>query len=168
MSRLEKSRAQRILWLLEELKIEYELKTYKRVNMLAPPEFKKVHPLGKAPLVSIQAEGAAEPIVLAESGLIIEYLVDHFGPSLAPQRWQDGKENQVQGETEGWLRYRYLMHYEEGTLIPYLVTGLLLKGGSIGPDIFTARRADALTICSHQHQISVLHQANRKCHQGQC
>ncbi|KAI4112297.1 MAG: hypothetical protein LQ338_008328 [Usnochroma carphineum] len=95
--------------------------------MLAPPELKKVHPLGKSPLVSVQAEGAAEPIVLAESGLITEYLIDHFGPSLAPKRWQEGKENQVQGETEEWLRYRYLMHYAEGTLMPLLVIFLLLK-----------------------------------------
>ncbi|KAL8696272.1 MAG: hypothetical protein Q9201_007742 [Fulgogasparrea decipioides] len=123
---LEKSRAQRILWLLEELKIDYELKTYKRQNMLAPPELKKIHPLGKSPLVSVQAEGAAEPIVLAESGSMVEYLIDHFGPSLAPKRWQEGKENQVQGETEEWLRYRYYMHYAEGTLMPYLVTSVLL------------------------------------------
>ncbi|KAL8992431.1 MAG: hypothetical protein Q9188_007585 [Gyalolechia gomerana] len=124
---LEKSRAQRILWLLEELKIDYELKTYKRVNMLAPAEFKKIHPLGKAPLVTVQAEGAAEPIVLAESGPIAEYLIDHFGSSLAPKRWQEGKENQVQDETEEYLRYRYFMHYTEGTIMPYLVTALLLK-----------------------------------------
>ncbi|KAI4189204.1 MAG: hypothetical protein L6R41_001647 [Letrouitia leprolyta] len=124
---LEKSRAQRILWLLEELKIEYELKTYKRENMLAPAAFKKIHPLGKAPLLTIQAEGASEPIVLAESGPIAEYLIDHFGPSLAPAQWQEGKENQVQGETEEWLRYRYFMHYTEGTLMPYLVTALLLQ-----------------------------------------
>ncbi|KAL8990713.1 MAG: hypothetical protein Q9177_000694 [Variospora cf. flavescens] len=124
---LEKSRAQRILWLLEELKIDYELKTYKRINMTAPPELKKVHPLGKSPLVSIQGEGAAEPIVLAESGFIIEYLIDHFGPSLAPQRWQEGKENEVQGERDEWLRCRHLMHYGEGTLMPYLVTALLFR-----------------------------------------
>ncbi len=95
--------------------------------MLAPPELKKVHPLGKSPLVSVQAEGAAEPLVLAESGLITEYLVEHFGPSLAPKRYQEGKEGQIQGETEEWLRYRYFMHYGEGTLMPYLVTALLLR-----------------------------------------
>ncbi|KAL8689752.1 MAG: hypothetical protein Q9224_004572 [Gallowayella concinna] len=95
--------------------------------MLAPPEFEKVHPLGKAPLVSVQAEGAAEPLVLAESGLIIEYLIEHFGPSLVPKRYQEGKEGQVQGETEEWLRYRYFMHYGEGTLMPFLVTALLLR-----------------------------------------
>lgn len=98
--------------------------------MLAPAEFKKIHPLGKAPLVTVQAEGAAEPIVLAESGPIAEYLIDHFGSSLAPKRWQEGKENQVQGETEEYLRYRYFMHYTEGTIMPYLVTALLLKSKS--------------------------------------
>lgn len=98
--------------------------------MLAPAAFKKIHPLGKAPLLTIQAEGASEPIVLAESGPIAEYLIDHFGPSLAPAQWQEGKENQVQGETEEWLRYRYFMHYTEGTLMPYLVTALLLQSKS--------------------------------------
>lgn len=68
--------------------------------------------------------------MLAESGLIIEYLADHFGPSLVPKRWQEGKENRVQGETEEWLRYRYLMHYGEGTLMPYLVTALLFRSRS--------------------------------------
>lgn len=78
----------------------------------------------------MQADGAAEPLVLAESGPIAEYLIDHFGPQLAPIKWQDGKENQVQGETEEWLRYRYYMHYNEGTLMPYLVTALLLSSKS--------------------------------------
>ncbi|KAL8725666.1 MAG: hypothetical protein Q9166_007209 [cf. Caloplaca sp. 2 TL-2023] len=142
---LEQSRAQRILWLLEELKIEYELKTYKRVNMLAPPELKKVHPLGKSPLVSVQAEGAAEPLVLAESGLITEYLIEHFGPSLAPKRYQDGKEGQVQGETDEWLRYRYFMHYAEGTLMPYLVTALLLRTVREKSPFFIKPIANAIT-----------------------
>ena len=96
--------------------------------MLAPPELKKVHPLGKSPLVSVQAEGATEPLVLAESVLITEYLIDHFGPWLAPTRYQKGKEGQVQGETEEWLRYRYFMHYAEGTLMPYLVVALIFRG----------------------------------------
>ncbi|KAL8841314.1 MAG: hypothetical protein Q9176_003407 [Flavoplaca citrina] len=142
---LEKSRAQRILWLLEELKIDYELETYKRVNMLAPPELKKVHPLGKSPLLSIQADGATEPLVLAESGLITEYLIEHFGPSLAPTQYQKGKEGQVQGETEEWLRYRYFMHYAEGTLMPYLVTALLLKAVREKSPFFIRPIANAIT-----------------------
>ena len=77
--------------------------------MLAPPELKEVHPLGKAPIVSIESENTPNPIVLAESGLITEYLVDHFAPHLAPRRYSEGKEGQVGGETESWLRYRYLV-----------------------------------------------------------
>ncbi|KAL8817928.1 MAG: hypothetical protein Q9223_003334 [Gallowayella weberi] len=142
---LEKSRAQRILWLLEELKVDYELKTYKRNNMLAPPEFKKVHPLGKAPLLSVQAEGASEPLILAESGLIIEYLIEHFGPSLAPKRYQEGKEGQVQGETEEWLRYRYFIHYAEGTLMPFLVTALVLRTIREKSPFFIKPIANAIT-----------------------
>ena len=129
--RLEKSRSQRILWLLEELKVEYELKTYKRKNMLAPPELKQIHPLGKSPIISVQAEGMSEPLVLAESGLIIEYIIDHFGPHLAPKRYKEGKEGQVGGETEEWIRYRYFMYYGEGSLMPYLVILLLMNSKSL-------------------------------------
>lgn len=128
MPRLEKSRSQRILWLLEEAKVNYEVKTYKRQRMLAPPEFKKIHPLGKAPIISIESENTPEPIVLAESGLITEYLIDHFVPSLAPKRYAEGKEGQLGGETESWLRYRYYMHYAEGSIMPYLLTSLLVNG----------------------------------------
>ena len=61
--------------MLEELNLEYELKVYKRgSDKLAPKELKDIHPLGKSPIVSIQAPGAEKPIILAESGLIIEYL----------------------------------------------------------------------------------------------
>ncbi|KAI4221724.1 MAG: hypothetical protein L6R36_006692 [Xanthoria steineri] len=142
---LEKSRAQRILWLLEELKIDYELKTYKRVNMVAPPELQEIHPLGKSPLLSVQAEGAPEPLVLAESGLIAEYLIEHFGPSLAPNQYQNGKEGQVQGETEEWLRYRYFMHYAEGTLMPFLVIALILRTIREKSPFFIKPIANAIT-----------------------
>ena len=101
--------------------------------MVAPPELKEVHPLGKSPLLSVQAEGAPEPLVLAESGLITEYLIEHFGPSLAPNQYQNGKEGQVQGETEEWLRYRYFMHYAEGTLMPFLVISLVLRSMILPP-----------------------------------
>lgn len=124
---LEKSRAQRVLWLLEELKLDYELKTYKRQNMQAPEELKKVHPLGKSPLLSIESAATEKPIILAESGVIIEYLIDHFGPHLVPKRYEDGRDNQVGGETESWLRYRYYMHFTEGSFMPLMVIGLLMK-----------------------------------------
>ena len=128
--RLEKSRAQRILWLLEEVKVDYELKTYKRQNMLAPGELKEVHPLGKSPLISVETEATSKALVLAESGLITEYLVENFGPWLIPKKYQDGKEGQVGGETENWLRYRYYMHYAEGSLMPMLVIALVLNSKS--------------------------------------
>ena len=107
--------------------MEYELKTYKRKDMLAPEELKKIHPLGKSPIISVQTEGMSKPLVLAESGLIIEYVTDHFGPQLAPKRYMEGKENQVGGESEEWIRYRYYLHYAEGSLMPYLVVALLMS-----------------------------------------
>lgn len=125
--RLEKSRAQRILWLLEELKVDYELKTYKRQNMFAPSELKEVHPLGKSPLISVETEATSKPLVLAESGLITEYLAENFGPWLVPKKYQEGKDGQAGGETEGWLRYRYYMHYAEGSLMPMLLIALLMN-----------------------------------------
>ncbi|KAG8528934.1 uncharacterized protein KY384_006623 [Bacidia gigantensis] len=125
---LEKSRAHRILWLLEELSIPYELKTFKRKNMLAPPEFKEIHPLGKAPLITVSSPATGDkPIVIAESGPIVEYLLEHFGKSFLPKQWKEGKEGQVGGETEGWLRYRYFMHYVEGSLMPYMVMALIFR-----------------------------------------
>lgn len=124
---LNKSRSQRILWLLEECKLKYELKIYHRLPVgLAPPDLKKIHSLGKSPVISIEADGLTEPLVLAESGLIVEYLVDHYGPHLAPKQWKEGMEGKVGGETEEWLRYRYFMHYAEGTLMPFLVLALLM------------------------------------------
>lgn len=129
--RLEKSRSQRILWLLEELQIDYELKIYHRASdMMAPKELKDVHPLGKSPVISVEAEGMSKPLVLAESGLIVEYLVDHFGPWLAPKRYMQGKEDQIGGESEEWLRYRYYMHYAEGSLMLYMVVALLANSKS--------------------------------------
>src|SRR5580692_3279772 len=72
---LNNSRSQRILWLLEELGVPYEIKRYQRdaVTMLAPPELRAVHPLGKSPVIT---DGDA---VVAESGAIIEYLVGRHG-----------------------------------------------------------------------------------------
>ncbi|MCJ1379779.1 hypothetical protein MMC17_002882 [Xylographa soralifera] len=124
---LNKSRSQRILWLLEECKLKYELKIYHRQPVgLAPPELKQIHPLGKSPVISIEADGMTKPLVLAESGVIVEYLIDHYGPHLVPKKWKEGVEGKVGGETEEWLRYRYFMHYAEGTLMPFLVTALLM------------------------------------------
>lgn len=68
-----------------------------------------------------------KPLVLAESSFIIEYLIDHFGTRLAPERYQEGKDGQVGGETEEWTRYRHLMHYAEGSLMPLLVIALIFN-----------------------------------------
>lgn len=131
LSRLEQSRAQRIVWLLEECKVPYEIKTYKRINRLAPPELKKIHPMGKSPVVTVEVPGKAEPLVLAESSAICEFMAEHFATHLIPTKWQAGKEGQVGGETEAFLRYRMLMHYAEGSLMSALLLRYLINGESI-------------------------------------
>jgi glutathione S-transferase len=106
---LENSRSHRVLWLLEELGMEYEIRRYERdpKTMLAPPELRRVHPLGKAPL--LQDEGRT----LAETGAIVEYLVERGG-ALGPP-----------GNREAVLRYRHFLHYAEGSMMPPLF-GLLV------------------------------------------
>lgn len=145
---LEQSRAQNILWLLEELNVPYELETFHRVNMLAPPELKKIHPLGKSPVVSVTPPGSSEPIVLAESGFITQYLSEHFGQgtTMMPKRWKDGQEGKVGGETEQWLRWQYCLHYVEGSLMPMLIMAMVL-GALKGPKIpFFIRPITALVV----------------------
>lgn len=95
-------------------------------NMLAPPELQKIHPLGKSPVIKVEAPSAPKPIILAESGFMSEYLTDYFAQHLVPKRYQEGKENQIGGETEQWLRYRYYMHYAEGSLMTILLLGLVI------------------------------------------
>jgi len=105
---LANSRSQRILWLLEELGLEYEVKRYERdpETSLAPPELKKVHPLGKSPVIT---DG---DLVVAESGAIIEYLVDKYG---------NGKLAPARGTPER-LQYTYWLHYAEGSaMLPLLL-----------------------------------------------
>ena len=129
------SRSHRILWLLEEIGIPYELKLYKRTAAgLAPPELKQVHPLGKSPVVTILPHGATEPIVLAESAAIVEYLCDYYGKWLTPPRYVGGKEGQIGGESESWIRFRMLMNYAEGSLMPILLLALVVQSKfSISP-----------------------------------
>ena len=108
---LEDSRAHRILWLLEELGLDYEIKTYKRgPDMRAPRELKNIHPLGKSPVLE------EDSAVYAESGAITGYLVDRYDTSGAFKP-EPGTEN---GE-----RYRYWMHYAEGSAMPLLLQKLL-------------------------------------------
>ncbi|KAK0609730.1 hypothetical protein B0T17DRAFT_546302 [Bombardia bombarda] len=141
---LDKSRAQRIVWLLEELHADYDVEVFYRTkDFLAPPELEKVHPLGKSPLVSItpnaSAGDASSPRptkVLAESGFITEYLCEHFGDgtNLVPERWPGGVKGGVCTETEGWMRYQHLLHYAEGSLMPPLLLSVimfLMKGPKI-------------------------------------
>jgi len=112
---LENSRSQRILWMLEELGLPYEIKRYERnpATMLAPPELKKVHPLGKSPVIEdtdVQGVG-----VIAETGAIVEYLVDKADGKLgAPANRGDA------------LRYRFWLHYAEGSMMPPLLLKLVL------------------------------------------
>jgi len=108
---LENSRSQRVLWLLEELGLAYEIKRYARdkATMLAPPELKRVHPLGKSPV--IEREGR----VVAETGAIVEYLVELADGRFGPPAHRDDA-----------LRWRHFLHYAEGSLMPPLFTKLVL------------------------------------------
>lgn len=110
---LNNSRSQRILWLLEELGLPYEIQRYTRNadTMLAPPELRAVHPLGKSPVIT---DGG---LTLAESGAIIEYLADKYGAStLAPQPG-----------TQQRTRYSYWLHYAEGSLMPFMLLKLVFN-----------------------------------------
>jgi len=109
--RLSESRGQRIAWLLEELKVNYDIKTYTRLKTKrSPPELAKVHPLGKSPVITIETPKLEKPLVLAESGTIIEFLTDHYGRHLIPKRYPDGQDGIIGAETKEWLRYRVSAH----------------------------------------------------------
>ncbi|HET8881813.1 MAG TPA: glutathione S-transferase [Solimonas sp.] len=110
---LNNSRSQRVLWLLEELELPYEVKRYERnpKTMLAPPELLAIHPLGKSPVIS---DGAT---TVAESGAIFEYILERYG---------NGRLQPQPGTPER-LRYNYWMHYAEGSLMPLLVMKLILS-----------------------------------------
>jgi glutathione S-transferase len=114
---LETSRSQRILWLLEELGVPYEIKLYRRnkATRLAPPELKKIHPLGKSPVITDDGE------VIAESGAIIEYLVEKYG-HLAKG---DLAGLQPAPGTPEARQCRFWMHYAEGSLMNWLVMKLV-------------------------------------------
>jgi len=131
---LEQSRAQRIIWLLEELNLTYELKIYKRgKDMLAPKELRDIHPLGKSPVISIETPGGAKKII-AESAVIVEYISKHFGPQLIPREYPEGKEGEIGTETDEFSKYRFFMHYAEGSIMPPLLIALAfmqLKGPKV-------------------------------------
>ncbi|MBA4152081.1 MAG: glutathione S-transferase [Acinetobacter sp.] len=105
---LENSRSQRVLWLLEELELPYEVVHYQRDSktMLAPASLKAIHPLGKSPVIT---DG---DVTMAESGAIIEYLLERYG---------QGRLQPEPGTPEHW-RFRYWLHYAEGSaMFPLLL-----------------------------------------------
>ena len=108
---LEQSRSLRIIWALEELGVEYQIKHYKRLpTFAAPPELKAIHPLGKSPVLT---DG---DLTIAESAVILEYLQATYDKDnkLKPQNSKD------------LMQYNYWMHYAEGSLMPYLVMTLVM------------------------------------------
>ena len=123
---LNNSRSQRVLWLLEELGVDYDIVRYQREakTMLAPPELRAIHPLGKSPVV---VDGGD---VLAESGAIIEALVERHDPArvLSP----------APGSAEA-LRWRYWLHYAEGSAMPPLLMSLVFGRVRSAPMPFFAR-----------------------------
>ena len=132
---LHHSRSQRVLWLLEELGVPYEVKAYARQpeTMLAPPELRAVHALGKSPVIT---DGAA---TVAETGAIVEYLVDRYGQGrLRPA-----------ADTPEFLRYRYWLHFAEGSAQPQLLlkfhVNRILGAATTPAEQATARQVLAYT-----------------------
>jgi len=109
---LENSRSQRILWMLEELEVPYDIKRYEREpTMQAPAALRAVHPLGKSPVIT---DGER---TLAESGAILEYLADTYGK---------GRLKPAPGTPER-IHYSYFLHYAEGSLMPLLLLRLIFN-----------------------------------------
>ncbi|KAF9055593.1 thioredoxin-like protein [Panaeolus papilionaceus] len=107
---LDDSRSQRILWLLEELEVSYEIKKYERTQQRrAPKELYEVHPLGKSPVI---VDG---DLTIAESGAIVEYIIEKYGT----------EKNKVKVGTPGWQDNLYFTHYAEGSVQPLLVRKLM-------------------------------------------
>ena len=122
---LNNSRSQRVLWLLEELDLAYDIKRYQRdpKTLLAPPALREVHPLGKSPVL---ADG---DVTLAESGAILEYLVERHG---------GGRLRPPLGTPER-VRYTYWLHFAEGSAMPPLVMKLVFDRIEKGPMPFFVR-----------------------------
>lgn len=122
---LENSRSQRILWLLEELGVDYRIKRYQRDGKtgLAPPELLAVHPLGKSPVIK---DGE---ITIAESGAIIEYLVDNY---------DNGRLLPAAGTPER-RAYTYWLHYAEGSFMPLMILALIMGRIETAPMPFFIR-----------------------------
>ena len=116
---LNNSRSQRVLWLLEELGLPYEITHHQRdaTTMLAPPSLLAVHPLGKSPVIT---DG---DVTVAETGAIVEYLLERYGR---------GRLLPPPGTTDA-LRYRYWLHFAEGSAMPPLLLTLIFDRVANGP-----------------------------------
>ena len=130
---LNNSRSQRVLWLLEELGLPYEIRKYQRdaQTMLAPPELMQVHPLGKSPVIT------DDGLTVAESGAIIEYLIERYG---------NGRLAPAIGTPER-LRWRYWLHFAEGTAMSALLLKLIFDRIPQSPMPFFAKPI-ARSICA--------------------
>ena len=114
---LNNSRSQRVLWLLEELGVPYDIVRYERdpKTMLAPKSLRKVHPLGKSPVITVDGE------TIAETGVIVEYLCDRFDAGkLSPEN----DRRPMSSERRRWL---YWLHYAEGSAMPLLLLKLVFS-----------------------------------------
>lgn len=122
---LDHSRSNRVLWLLEELELPYDVRVYKRhpKTLLAPKELKAIHPLGKSPVLE---DGS---IKIAESGAILTYLLETYSQGRL----------QPQINTPNWRHYQYFLHYAEGSLMPLLLLGLIFSRISKPPVPFFLR-----------------------------
>lgn len=114
---LENSRSQRVVWLLEELGLDYEVIRYPRdlETQLAPDSLKRVHPLGKSPVIGDEGRDGR---VVAESGAILDYLIEHYDNEgrLAPSAGSDDRD-----------RFRFWLHHAEGSAMPPLVMRLVFS-----------------------------------------
>ncbi|QHB71106.1 glutathione S-transferase [Stenotrophomonas sp. 364] len=126
---LDHSRSQRVLWMLEELGLPYQLVNYQRdpTTWLAPPALREIHPLGKSPVLQ------DDTLVLAESGAILEYLADRYDSArqLSPEL--------LPAQSAERLRYRYWMHYAEGSAMPPLLMSLVFARVRKAPMPFFAK-----------------------------
>lgn len=122
---LNNSRSQRVLWLLEELGLPYQIQHYQRdaTTSLAPESLRKIHPLGKSPVIT---DGNA---TVAESGAIVEYLLDQYG---------NGRLRPAVGTPER-LRFTYWLHYAEGSAMTPLLLNLIFSRVARAPAPFFVR-----------------------------
>lgn len=136
---LNNSRSQRVLWLLEELAVPYEIRFYQRdaVSNLAPPELLTVHPLGKSPM--IEDDGR----LITESGAIVEHLCSKFRPSLIPDV-----------ESDAYISHQELMHFAEGSaMTPILLALYVGRLGEAGKPLLPRIQEQLQSHFSYMEQI---------------